>query len=152
LEHRYPAVMSTTAARGLVHLILSYLSRAVSVAKKRHNRSKARTYSFPIRRALDFIQRNETSENYSFSIKQLAEASGMSEGAFRKCFAKEVGFTPVNYLNHRKIIRSKQLLASGMAITEVAHALHYCSSQYFATVFRKITGMTPSEFQGHLKC
>lgn len=35
----------------------------------------------------------------------------------------------------------------GKTVEEAAYELHFSSSKYFATLFRRITGVTPSEFK-----
>ena len=47
-----------------------------------------------------------------------------------------------------KVERAKLLLAqSTMSISDISEALGFNSQSYFGSVFRKITGMTPTEFQ-----
>ena len=47
-----------------------------------------------------------------------------------------------------KVERAKMLLAqSAMSVSDISEALGFNSQSYFGSVFRKITGMTPSEFQ-----
>jgi AraC-like DNA-binding protein len=39
------------------------------------------------------------------------------------------------------------LAQPGCRVTTLAHTLGFSSSQYFATVFRRFTGLTPSAYQ-----
>jgi len=144
-EHRRPSSVSPLICRSLLHILLAYLTRAIRHGDSLVDGSEQR-FTYPVHRALQFIREREGEGDFSFHVADLAKVARMSEGAFRRRFADEVGFTPVGYLNYRRIGRSKRMLAKGMSVTEVAHSLCYCSSQYFATVFRKFTGMTPSEF------
>jgi AraC-like DNA-binding protein len=53
---------------------------------------------------------------------------------------------PGEYLLRRKVRRAGELLAGGdVSVTEVAQALGFSSSQYFATVFRRYRHQRPSD-------
>ncbi|MNC63594.1 DNA-binding transcriptional regulator AraC [compost metagenome] len=43
--------------------------------------------------------------------------------------------------------RAKEMLAEGRAVQDIALALGYEGRQYFSELFKKHTGMTPSEFK-----
>lgn len=146
-EHRKPGPMSELVCRSLLHVLLGYLVRGL-VESGQGSRAQRRRWSAPIERAFQAIEVREKSGDLLPDVRELAKLARMSEGAFRRRFEAEVGFTPLAYLNHRRIERAKRLLAARESVTTVAHALDFCSSQYFSTVFRKITGMTPSEFLG----
>jgi AraC-like DNA-binding protein len=48
----------------------------------------------------------------------------------------------------RKIEKSKELLEKeGASVTDVAYAVGFSSSQYFATVFKRCTNLKPSEWR-----
>ncbi len=84
------------------------------------------------------------------SIEKLAVRENLSESHFKGWFKKEVGVTPMDYVTRRKIEKAKQWLVNKSAtpITQIAFDLGFSSSQYFATVFKQYTGVTPSEFRG----
>ena len=46
----------------------------------------------------------------------------------------------------KKITESENLLKTGVKVTTVAYRFGFSSSQYFATVFKRFTGCTPSAF------
>lgn len=144
-EHRTPGPMSELVCRSLLHVLLGYLVRGL-VESGQGSRNEGRRWSSPIERAFQAIEAREVSGDLLPDVRELAKVARMSEGAFRRRFEAEVGFTPLAYLNHRRIERAKRLLAARASVTTVAHELDFCSSQYFSTVFRKITGMTPSEY------
>ncbi len=80
------------------------------------------------------------------SIQHLARVAGLSESAFRKQFREVVGCAPHDYITRRRVQAAQALLASGgKSITEVAMALGFSSSQYFATVFKRVTGQSPRD-------
>jgi len=84
------------------------------------------------------------------TVEQAAEAVGLGVSRFHERFREEVGITPAEYFNRRRVELSKQRLRDTDApITRIAMQLGFSSSQYFATVFGKLTGMTPSEYRKH---
>ena len=52
------------------------------------------------------------------------------------------------YITKARVEEAKQLLRiSTMSITEIAEKLSYWDATYFSKVFRKATGVTPSEYK-----
>lgn len=59
-------------------------------------------------------------------------------------FKETTGLTPNDYLLRQRIERAKERLTqTSQPITEIALGVGFSSSQYFANVFRRYTGMTP---------
>jgi AraC-like DNA-binding protein len=62
-------------------------------------------------------------------------------------YAKYYGQTPKQYLTDKRIEKSKEYLKKGMNITETCFAIGFKSPSSFSTLFKSITGLTPTEFQ-----
>lgn len=79
------------------------------------------------------------------SVPDLAAQARLSVPRFKALFKEETGVSPGEYVLRAKIAEARRRLESGSpTVTEVAHALEFSSSQYFATVFKRYTGCTPS--------
>ncbi|HVK23066.1 MAG TPA: AraC family transcriptional regulator [Actinokineospora sp.] len=80
-------------------------------------------------------------------VPQLVEISGLSASRFFEVFRAETGTSPKDYLLRRKIASARDLLRVNrdLSISDVAHSLGFSTSQYFATVFRRYYGCSPSE-------
>ena len=62
-------------------------------------------------------------------------------------FKEATGMTTVQFQNHLKIDRAKDLIVSrNCSVTEAAHAVGFHDVCYFSRVFRQITGKNPSEY------
>jgi len=85
--------------------------------------------------------------NENVSLEKIASEFGYSLSRFKTKFRAEVGLTPMHYINREKIEAAKELLISGMDITTVAMQMGFNSSNYFSTVFRRFTSLSPSKFQ-----
>ena len=97
-----------------------------------------------IQASLDFIARNE--ETW-LNVAQVAEKIELSESYFKILFREEVGLPPAEYMLRQKVAVAKRFLSKPHCnITELAFRLGFSSSQYFATVFKRYTNQTPSEF------
>lgn len=69
-----------------------------------------------------------------------------------KKFRQEYGETIFSYINKLKINEAKILLRENqMSVTEIAEYLHYNSVHYFSRHFKKLTGMSPSEYVGSVR-
>ena len=82
----------------------------------------------------------------NLTIEDLSRACCISVSTLQHKFKDYFGRTPAEYINYRKIERSKELLLSGKSITQTAMLLEFNTSDYFSTVFRKFNGMSPSQW------
>lgn len=86
-----------------------------------------------------------------WSVEALARIARMSRSAFSEAFARATGEPPGMYVNQHRMERARQLLADPrVSITEVSRRLGFSSTQYFASVFRRLTGQTPTAFRSGL--
>ena len=60
-------------------------------------------------------------------------------------FPPVTGMTPHAYILHKKIERAMGLPGADMRVTDVAQACGFSTSQYFATVFKRMTGVSPND-------
>ncbi|WP_319757913.1 response regulator [uncultured Sphaerochaeta sp.] len=82
-------------------------------------------------------------------IQDLAESFGFNYSYLCILFKKYIGESPNEYLIRCRIHEAKALLLrlETMNIKAVAASVGYEDSYYFSRIFRKHTGMTPSEFR-----
>ena len=72
----------------------------------------------------------------------------MSYSKFRKMFKEYTGFAPAQYIQEVRMNMAKEMLANtSKSIKEIAFELGYDNKDYFFTVFRKITGITPVSYR-----
>ena len=84
----------------------------------------------------------------SITPEKLAEITYMSYSKFRKIFKEYTGFSPSQYIQEVRINMAKEMLTNtSRSIKEIAFELGYENKDYFFTVFRKATGMTPTSYR-----
>ncbi|QBG49154.1 AraC family transcriptional regulator [Verrucomicrobia bacterium S94] len=92
--------------------------------------------------------KNRFSEDVS--VDKMAESLGISRSHLMREFKKGTGKTINQYLTALRIGQAGKLLATA-SVTDTAFAVGYNNSNYFSTVFKKQTGLSPLEFQKTLK-
>lgn len=98
-----------------------------------------------IRQAIAFVHDHYAQE---CSVTDVAEKLNISEAYFCRLFKKETGYTFVRYLTHYRIHVAAGLLASlPMKVNEAAEQVGFPDANYFSSTFRRIMGVTPSEYQ-----
>jgi AraC family transcriptional regulator len=81
-------------------------------------------------------------------LDQIATIVSLSRFHFCTAFRKATGQTPHNWLVMQRIEESRRLLDIGaLPVTEVALAVGYQTPSSFAAAFRKLIGMTPTEYR-----
>jgi len=141
-EHRSPRAHSELIARGVYHELLVLLTRDHDAAV---SGPASNSISPEIAAAIRWLERHLEEP---LSIPDMAQASGLSQSHFRQRCHAETGFTPSDYLSRERVRQAKILLSKPSApITDIAFRLGFQSSAYFAAVFKKLTGMTPSEYR-----
>ena len=97
------------------------------------------------RLVVDFMNDNLTRD---ISLEELAGLVRLSPTHFCRAFARSVGMPPHKYQLRNRIERAKLLLTDvDQTIAKVALATGYSAPSNFATAFRRVTGITPSEFR-----
>lgn len=82
------------------------------------------------------------------SMQSAAQAMGYSEAYFCKLFKQcfRVNFSA--YLNEYRIEKAKAMMENPRVnVKDIGMACGYSDSNYFARVFKRITGQTPSEYR-----
>ena len=81
-------------------------------------------------------------------VRRLCESIGSDHKKINQDFIEHVGMTVSKYwLRERVRLARERLIEPTTTVTEVATELGFSSSQHFATVFRRMTGLTPSEYR-----
>ena len=142
-EHRNPMQYSRLISRSALHVLLASIARKCE-SRSTNNIPQAPRISPYIQRAIRNIHEDLSNPH---TIAQMAKYANMSETAFRNRFKKEVGCSPLDFITRRRIEEAKKLLTKNeIIITDIAYALGFSSSQYFATVFKRITGLSPKQY------
>ena len=98
---------------------------------------------------------NYIQDNYSTisNEAQIAHAVFLSTNHMHRIFKKEMGITPINYLNAYRIRCAKKLLKdSDISLNKIAETLGFSSANYFCTVFKKYcNGVSPSDYRKKLQ-
>lgn len=79
------------------------------------------------------------------SVTDLAELCNMSEINLQKTFSRYAGVGVIEYFNRAKMRYGAELLSQGLSVKEVALKLGFHDQNYFSTVFKRITGLTPKQ-------
>lgn len=96
--------------------------------------------------AMDYI--GEHYNDPGISIASIAQHLGLSEGHLSHTFKKETDYTPLNYLTRYRIHKAMELLRDcRVKVYEVAEQVGYRDITHFSATFKKLVGMSPSEYQ-----
>lgn len=80
-------------------------------------------------------------------LDELAERLEVSAAHLGRVFTKKIGISPGKYITRVRIEYAKLLLlAPDTTISYVAEASGFANANYFAKVFRRETGLSPSEY------
>ncbi|MBR3028047.1 MAG: helix-turn-helix transcriptional regulator [Bacteroidales bacterium] len=83
------------------------------------------------------------------SVAYCASELAYSPRYFGDIIHKATGGTAIGYIHKYVINQAKSLLMNGHNISETSHLLGFEFPNHFTRLFKKITGLTPSEFIGN---
>jgi AraC-like DNA-binding protein/ligand-binding sensor protein len=102
-----------------------------------------------VERARALIDKNiERAEgSLPVSIPEVAAVLGVSQGHLSRTFKRTAGVTLEQYMIEKRIERAQRLLLDpNSRVSEVAEKCDFCNPAYFARVFRKVAGCSPTDF------
>lgn len=99
-----------------------------------------------IENAVSFI--NEKYNVY-FTIDELAESCSVSPQYLCRIFQKNFQMRPFQYLALKRVQKAKELLQNtSLPVSEIAHKTGYEDFSYFCSIFKKLEGISPTQFRG----
>lgn len=137
IKNRQRAFCDKVESRGIVFQLLSrFFKQGQSKIEMEDNR---------IAKTVLYIRKHL---NEAIELEKLAEISCLSKDHFIRLFKKELGTTPLQYINQKKIEKAQLLLITEeLVVKEIAFQLAFDDYSYFNRLFKKTTGVTPQEYR-----
>ena len=98
-----------------------------------------------LRRAIEYMHAHISED---MPLAQLAAASGLSQSHFTRAFRAATGKPPHRYLIRLRVDKARHLLEhTRLPIIDIGLRCGFEQATHFATMFRKITGLSPSSYR-----
>ncbi len=98
-----------------------------------------------VKKVREYIDQNYQED---IALQDIAGAFGYSDVYFCKLFKQNFGMNFITYLNEYRMDKAKALLADPMInIKDISSKAGYRDANYFTRVFKRMVGMTPSEYR-----
>lgn len=102
-----------------------------------------------LRRAIDRLRSESDSD---VSLAMLASDAGLSRFHFCRAFKESTGLSPHAWLRQYRLEQAMNMLRdTDDSVVSIAAALGYASQTAFAAAFRKLAGVTPSDWRRRLR-
>ena len=103
----------------------------------------------PIEQAQFLIERTFTAP---IRISELARTVALTERTFLRRFERATGLTPLSYVQHLRIQSAQRSLENTpAAVEQIAYAVGYENANAFRKLFKRHTGLSPSQYRQRLK-
>lgn len=114
-------------------------------SEKSEENAEADRISLVRKHIRDFIEAHYMEE---ISMQDVAKAMGYSDAYFCKLFKQCFHVNFSTCLNEYRVEKAKQMMENPrINVKDISGACGYSDSNYFARVFKRITGQTPSEYR-----
>jgi len=126
------------------------VSRILASALDFRDNQANRQYSVIIRQAKEFIEQHFADAD--LSLGDVASRVNLSPSHFSVVFSHETCQTFKDYLTETRIKKAKEMLRmSPLKSAEISYQVGYNDPHYFSYVFKKNTGLSPTEFRSQTK-
>lgn len=103
----------------------------------------------PIAATIEHLRSNPAAR---VSIAELAGIAGFSESHFAALFRRTTGYGALEYQTRLRMGSARELLdITDRSVSSIAQQVGYQDPLYFSRQFRRIHGMSPSEYRSHDK-
>ncbi len=85
------------------------------------------------------------------NLSEVADAIHVNGTYLSSVFKRRMNITMSDYLNYRRLSRSRYFLAAGKSVTEACFEAGFSSMSYYIKLFRKLYGITPGVYAEQIK-
>ncbi|MFK7697712.1 helix-turn-helix domain-containing protein [Paenibacillus sp. HJGM_3] len=129
-------------AETLLHYMLEELECALEPTANAYDEQKMPPQ---ISSALHYI---DAHAREPIDVEQLARQAGWSHEHFTRTFQQHVGHSPKHWINKRKMdVAGQLLLQQSDSVKQIARTLGFADEYYFHRLFRRMMGMTATEYR-----
>ncbi|NBH82977.1 AraC family transcriptional regulator [bacterium C-53] len=126
-----------------------YTTLAYFIKLSKKTPSGTDTYDAYTKKALEYITANYS---YPITVEEIANYVGISRSHLFRAFQSILSVSPKEYLSDFRIRQACVLLkSSDLSVMAIARSVGFENNLYFSKAFRKIKGMTPSEYKEHVE-
>jgi len=124
----------------------SYENALTTIRSKVNSTKRSDYYASAVKNAKAYM---ELKHKEAISVKDVANSVNLSAGYFEKIFKDNTKMTLANYITKIRVEKAGQLLIenTGCNISQIAEKVGYPSVYYFSRVFKKHTGLTPTQYR-----
>jgi len=131
--------------QGIAQAIAIHLARNYAELDKEPRRGSPSLPGYKVRQITDWMTEHMAED---FNLDQLAAQAGLSKFHFHRLFKSAVGVAPARYHINLRMDESKRLLRETKeSVVEVAMDVGYTNPSHFAQLFRRETGLSPSDYR-----
>jgi len=139
-RHASPLFLQGIAQAIAIHLARNY---AESIQDSPSGSSSLPGYK--LRQITDWLAQNIAEE---FNLDRLAAQAGLSKFYFNRLFKSAMGMSPSHYHITLRMDEAKRLLReTRKSVVDVALDVGYTNPSHFAQLFRRETGLSPSDYR-----
>lgn len=103
-------------------------------------------YQYMMKKAKTFIDAHYNDPE--ISLNMVSEVVALSPSHFSTVFSHAVGKTFIEYLTEKRIQEAQLLLKqTNLKLADIALTIGYNDPNYFSFLFRKKTGLSPTEYR-----
>jgi AraC-like DNA-binding protein len=147
LRLRLSSLLSNVAETSLDALACELVDAAANAEHDRHRQYRSEQLSWYAERVVAARELMDCDPTADHSLWHLSSQVGMSVFLFARVFRELVGMPPHKYLVHRRLCRARDLLRSGMSVTDVCYAAGFNNLSHFIKSFRGHFGVSPSRLR-----
>jgi AraC family transcriptional regulator len=131
--------------QGLAQVIAIHLARNYAETVKESRSGSPSLPGHKLRQITDWMAENLAEE---FNLDRLAARAGLSKFYFNRLFKSAVGVSPSHYHINLRLDAARRLLReTKKSVVEVALDVGYANPSHFAQLFRRETGLSPSDYR-----
>ena len=138
---QYPDNSRPLGIIGQLYLIMDALIQGSSNKKRLQGGKLSRFYA---QEALSFIEQNFQND---ITVEEIAACCGLNRSYFGKIFHEVLGKSPQEFLISYRMTKATELLKlTSLSIAEVGSAVGYSNQLHFSRAFKKIYGISPTQW------
>ncbi|MDC3418542.1 AraC family transcriptional regulator [Aquibacillus salsiterrae] len=129
----------------MIDILFVQLFISIAENKREQMEHSSELNKYSIDKVVSYIHENY---DYDIGVEELAQLVHLHPNYLHRVFKQEMDMTINKYITKVRIEKAKELLEnSDISVTNIANYVGINSSQYFSSIFKKHTGLSPVAYR-----